>query len=282
MVRMSRDPASDRAELHAFARASRRLLVLTGAGCSTESGIPDYRDAAGGWKRSPPIQLREFVSDSLARRRYWVRSLAGWPIVAGARPNAAHHALSLLEMQGRLCQLITQNVDGLHQRAGSRAVIDLHGRLDEVLCLDCGALVARAELQSELESLNPHLAGRPATLAPDGDADLGDVDYAAFRIPACRRCGGLLKPAVVFFGESVPRARVECALERLKEADALLVAGSSLMVWSGYRFVRLARERGMPIAIVNLGRTRADELADLRVRAHCGEALARLADDLLN
>ena len=282
MVRMNRDPPPERAGLHAFARASRRLLVLTGAGCSTESGIPDYRDAAGGWKRGPPMQLREFLADGSARRRYWARSLAGWPVVASARPNDAHHALARLETHGLVRQVITQNVDGLHQRAGSRAVIDLHGRLDEVLCLDCGALVARAQLQSELEALNPPLAGRSATLAPDGDADPGNLDYASFRIPDCRRCGGMLKPAVVFFGESVPRPRVEHALERLEEADALLVAGSSLMVWSGYRFVRRARERGLPIAIVNLGRTRADELADLRVRAHCGEALARLADDLLN
>jgi NAD-dependent SIR2 family protein deacetylase len=282
MVRMNRDPPAEREELHAFARASRRLLVLTGAGCSTESGIPDYRDATGGWKRSPPMQLREFLADGGARRRYWARSLAGWPVVASARPNAAHHAFARLETHGLLRQVITQNVDGLHQRAGSRAVIDLHGRLDEVLCLDCGALVARAELQSELEALNPQLTGRSATLAPDGDADPGDMDYASFRIPDCVRCGGILKPAVVFFGESVPRPRVEHALARLAEADALLVAGSSLMVWSGYRFVRLARERGLPIAIVNLGRTRADELADVRVRAHCGEALTRLADDLLN
>ena len=282
MVRMNRDPLREAAELDDFARASRRLLVLTGAGCSTESGIPDYRDAAGGWKRSPPIQLREFLGDGLARRRYWARSLAGWPVIAAAHPNDAHRALARLETHGRVGAVITQNVDGLHQRAGSQAVIDLHGRLDEVLCVDCGAHTARSELQYELESLNPQLSTRPATLAPDGDADLGDVDYARVRVPDCRRCGGMLKPAVVFFGESVPRPRVERVLEHLEEADAVLVAGSSLMVWSGYRFVRRAHELGVPVAIVNLGRTRADELAAVRVHAPCGETLARLADDLLN
>ena len=282
MVRMSRDPLPEAAELHEFARASCSLLVLTGAGCSTESGIPDYRDARGGWKRSPPIQIREFLADSLARRRYWARSLAGWPAVAAAHPNDAHRALAHLETHGRLGHVITQNVDGLHQRAGSRSVTDLHGRLDEVLCLGCGACVARADFQCELASLNPQLAARPVSLAPDGDADLGDADYERVRVPDCRHCGGVLKPAVVFFGESVPRPRVEHALGRLEEADALLVAGSSLMVWSGYRFVRRAHERGIPIAIVNLGRTRADELAGVRVHARCGETLARLADDLLH
>ena len=266
--------------LHEFVRSSRRLFVLTGAGCSTDSGIPDYRDETGAWKRSPPVQLREFLMDEGARRRYWARSLLGWPVVARAQPNAAHRALARLESGGRVVDLITQNVDGLHQRAGSRAVIDLHGRLDEVECLSCGAARSRAELQEELAAFNPAVIGRSTSPAPDGDADLQDADCSSFRVPRCACCDGMLKPRVVFFGEGVPRGRVEDALARLGEADSLLVAGSSLMVWSGYRFARLARERGLPLAIVNLGRTRADELATLRVQARCGEALGVVADAL--
>jgi NAD-dependent SIR2 family protein deacetylase len=266
--------------LAAFVRASRRLFVLTGAGCSTESGIPDYRDESGAWKRSPPVPLREFLADEDARRRYWTRSLLGWPLVAQAQPNAAHAALARLEGCGALRDLITQNVDGLHQRAGSRAVIDLHGRLDEVECLGCGAVQRRAALQRELEALNPSLRRQPVTQAPDGDADVSEVDYAGFRVPACALCGGVLKPCVVFFGEAVPPARVQQAWAALEAADAMLVAGSSLMVWSGFRFVRRARERGLPVAIVNLGHTRAEDLASLRVHARCGTALATLADML--
>jgi len=277
MTGMNREPDSQHVDLREFARRNRRLVALTGAGCSTESGIPDYRDERGEWKRSPPIQLREFLADGRARQRYWARSLRGWPVVAAAQPNAGHRALARLESQGFVAQVITQNVDGLHQRAGSRAVIDLHGRLDEVVCLECDAVRTRAALQTELEDLNPQLATQTATLAPDGDADLHDVDYGRFRVPECGDCGGVLKPRVVFFGESVPRPRVDEAVERLKQADALLVVGSSLMVWSGFRFARLARELGLPIAIVNLGRTRADDLASLHVRAPCGEALAGLA-----
>jgi NAD-dependent SIR2 family protein deacetylase len=280
MAHMSRDGQEDTDRLHEFVRSSRRLFVLTGAGCSTESGIPDYRDEAGAWKRRPPVQLRDFLADDRARRRYWARSLAGWPLIAQARPNAAHGALARLERGGYVADLVTQNVDGLHQRAGSRAVIDLHGRLDEVECVVCGEARTRADLQDELAALNPAFVARPADAAPDGDADLGETDCSSFRVPLCRACGGLLKPCVVFFGEAVPRARVEHALACVKTADALLVAGSSLMVWSGYRFARLARERGIPLAIVNLGRTRADELATLRVQARCGQALAGIADAL--
>jgi NAD-dependent SIR2 family protein deacetylase len=280
MTRMSRDPDPHRTELLELVHSSRCVLALTGAGCSTESGIPDYRDESGEWKRDPPIQFREFLRDGRARQRYWARSLVGWPIIAAARPNAAHRALARLETEGRINHVITQNVDGLHQRAGSRAVTDLHGQLHDVICLDCGARLDRAGLQDELASLNPHMTTRNAPLAPDGDADLQDIDYARFEVPDCRVCGGMLKPAVVFFGESVPRARVDDAVSHLEEADALLVVGSSLMVWSGYRFARLARERGLPIAIVNRGRTRADDLASVRVRASCGEVLALLADEL--
>mgnify|MGYP001096807205 CR=1 FL=1 len=267
--------------LHELLMRSRRPLVLTGAGCSTDSGIPDYRDAAGAWKRKPPVTLQDYLKSPLARQRYWARSLAGWPRVAAAAPGEAHRALARLEAAGRLHWLITQNVDGLHQRAGSRRVTDLHGRLDQVQCLECGFLQPRAALQDELVRRNPGWPMGTAQAAPDGDADLEGLDFAAFRVPDCPRCGGLLKPTVVFFGEQVPAARVEQCYARLAEADALLVVGSSLMVWSGYRFVRAACQRGLPVAVINLGRTRADAELTVKVELPCGQALAALAERLV-
>lgn len=250
-------------------------MVLTGAGCSTESGIPDYRDESGGWKRKQPLRYAEFLGGEGVRRRYWARSFAGWEQIAAASPNRAHRALAALEAEERLHHLITQNVDGLHQRAGSRRVLDLHGRLEAVECLDCGEVLRRSTLQQELALLNPGFVPR-GVYAPDGDADLAEGAAESFLVPACRRCGGVLKPAVVFFGESVPRPRVEAAFAAVAEADALLVVGSSLMVWSGYRFVRAARERGVPIAAVNLGRTRADPELTLKIAAPCGEVLPEI------
>lgn len=256
-----------------------RILVLTGAGCSTESGIPDYRASDGGWKGRRPIQFADFLRSEAMRRRYWARSMAGWPVVAAARPNPAHHALARLQRHGPVGRLISQNVDGLHTQAGSDDVIDLHGRLDRVVCLDCAALGDRQDLQRRLQDMNPgwQAAGEAA---PDGDADLDHSAYDGFRVPICERCGGLLKPDVVFFGENVPRPRVAEAFLALDKADALLVAGSSLMVWSGYRFVRRAREQGIPVFILGLGRTRGDAEASLRVRGRCGDLLPRLADRL--
>lgn len=259
--------------LEDFIAAHRRLFVLTGAGCSTGSGIPDYRDEQGAWKRPPPVTYQAFVGDGLTRRRYWARSLVGWPRIAQARPNAAHRALAALEAQGRCGQLLTQNVDGLHQAAGSRAVIDLHGRLDAVLCLGCGARSSRADLQVRLADANPAWAGLVAGAAPDGDADLEGCDFAGFQVPACDACGGMLKPDVVFFGENVPRARVDAAMARLAQADAMLVVGSSLMVYSGLRFVHAAVRGQVPVAAVNLGRTRAEDLLQFRTAAPCGDAL---------
>jgi len=256
---------------------SRRLVVLTGAGVSTESGIPDYRALDGSWKRPEPIRYQAFVKDDSRRRRYWARSFLGWPRFRLARPGPAHEALARLEAQGRVHYLITQNVDELHQRAGSEKVIDLHGRLSRVVCLGCRAVSGREDLQRQLAALNPEWAGRSAPLAPDGDADLELPDMNAFQVPACPSCGGILKPDVVFFGENVPAARVEAAVDRLTEADALLVAGSSLMVRSGYRFAVLAAERAIPIAIVNQGRTRADDLVTVKIEAACGEILKTLA-----
>lgn len=246
-----------------------RIFVLTGAGCSTASGIPDYRDAGGQWKRSPPVTYQAFVGDPLIRARYWARSFVGWPRIAAAQPNAAHRALAQGEGACRLSMLVTQNVDGLHQRAGSRVVVDLHGRLDDVVCLACSARTPRRGIQQRLRDDNPAWAELSAAAAPDGDADLEGHDFERFRVPACEMCGGMLKPDVVFFGENVPRLRYELARAALDASDAVLVVGSSLMVYSGFRFLRMAHDKDKPIAILNRGHTRADELADLKVDADC-------------
>lgn len=267
--------------LLAFAQRHPRLLVLTGAGCSTDCGIPDYRDANGDWKRPPPVTLQAFVGDVATRQRYWARSLIGWPLMARARPGPAHLALNRLERAGHVAQLLTQNVDGLHHGAGSQAVIDLHGRIDTVRCLACNARTPRAVLQQRLLQANPAWATLSARSAPDGDADLDGLDFSGFQVPPCTACGGLLKPDVVFFGESVPRARVDAAFAALARADALLIAGSSLMVYSGYRFARAAWEAGQPIAAVNLGRTRADDMLHLKLCLPVGTTLGALADRLL-
>ncbi len=266
------------AALSGFLERHRRLMALTGAGCSAPSGIPDYRDRDGGWKHAKPMTLAEFTGSAAARRRYWAGSLRGWPRVRDARPNAAHAALARLERHGRLARLVTQNVDGLHQKAGSRGVVDLHGRLDRVECLRCGAHVRREDVQRLLVAWNPgfagaHGAGAPGEVRPDGDAAVSRP-LEELRVPDCPQCGGVLKPGVVFFGENVPKQRVCEALAALSEADALLVVGSSLMVYSGYRFVRAAVERGIPVAAVNLGRTRADAELDLKVEADCAPVLS--------
>lgn len=258
--------------LHDWAVARRRLFVLTGAGVSTGSGIPDYRGADGAWKRRPPVTYQAFTGDDATRRRYWARSFVGWPMFERAQPNAAHIALADCERSGRLTCLLTQNVDGLHQRAGSREVMDLHGRLDTVRCLGCGHRLPRAELQVMLATLNPTWDVGEATSAPDGDADI-EADFAQFQVPSCPACGGMLKPDVVFFGENVPGARVRAARDALLASDGLLVVGSSLMVYSGYRFARLAAETGLPIAILTRGITRADDLATLKVDGDCTDVL---------
>jgi len=261
-------------KLAGFIAQHRKLFVLTGAGCSTGSGIPDYRDVDGGWKRRPPVTYQAFVGDAATRSRYWARSLVGWRRFGRARPNGTHEALAKLEADGRIEVLLTQNVDGLHQAAGSRNVIDLHGRLDRVRCLSCERSVARADFQSELERRNPSWNELDALDAPDGDADLEALDFSTFAVPDCAACGGILKPDVVFFGENVPRERVQSACAALQSADAMLVVGSSLMVYSGFRFARMAREMGLPLAILTHGVTRADDIATLKVDADCGSTLA--------
>jgi NAD-dependent SIR2 family protein deacetylase len=257
-----------------------RLFVLSGAGISTDSGIPCYRDREGQRTGRSPILLQDFLKSDYARQRYWARSLIGWPVVAGAKPNAAHHAVRALASRGRVQRLVTQNVDGLHTRAGNADVIELHGNIGRVRCIGCGAQHARAEVQRMLEAANPAFAGLTAPAVPDGDAQIEDLDFGAFDVPACTRCGGVLKPDVVFFGEGVPRVLVDDAAEALAAADAMLVVGSSLMVYSGYRFCEWARRAGKPIAAINIGRTRADHLLALKVEQPCGVALEALVEGL--
>jgi NAD-dependent SIR2 family protein deacetylase len=265
--------------LNDFIACHPRLFVLTGAGCSTESGIPDYRDADGGWKRKQPVTYQAFMGEDAVRRRYWARSFIGWRRIREAVPNLAHLALAQLESMGRIELLVTQNVDGLHQAAGSRRVLDLHGRLDILRCMNCDSEIGREQWQQRLLADNPDWAELQAQAAPDGDADLEGLDFSRFNVPSCTVCGGIVKPDVVFFGEPVPKQRIERALAALQSADAALVIGSSLMVYSGYRYARAAAEAGKPIAAVTLGRTRADALLSLKLAQSCTQALSFLLDE---
>lgn len=250
----------------------RRWMVLTGAGVSTDSGIPDYRGP--GSPVRTPMTYQQFLSGPDEQRRYWARAHVGWGRMAGAEPNATHHRLVELEAEGRLSGVITQNVDGLHRRAGHRDLVELHGRVDRVICLDCGERTSRRRLQGRLDGLNPRWITQDVVVAPDGDAVIEDTD--GFRVAACERCDGRLKPDVVFFGENVPRGKVEESYRRTGAAEALVVLGSSLQVMSGLRFVRRARSNGIPVVIVNRGATRGDDLADVHVDAGCAETLTTL------
>jgi NAD-dependent SIR2 family protein deacetylase len=267
---------SEYSTLQDFIDGHQRLFILTGAGCSTPSGIPDYRDADGQWKRAQPVTYQAFMGEEKTRRRYWARSLIGWRLMRQAEPYDAHRALAKLEAMGRTELLLTQNVDRLHQAAGSERVIDLHGRIDRVRCMDCDARSPRDAFQHELSTLNTDWLDLDAAEAPDGDADLEGADFSSFVIPPCRRCGGVVKPDVVFFGENVPRDRVDAAFRHLDEADGMLIVGSSLMVYSGFRFVERAASLGKPLAAVNLGRTRADALLTLKAEEPCESALSFL------
>lgn len=261
------------------------VLVLTGAGCSTASGLGDYRNKEGQWKRAQPITGQTFCSDTAARQRYWARSCVGWPAFSQAAPNQAHHALARLEASGTVQNLVTQNVDELHQRAGHQSVIDLHGVLSSLSCIACNAQQSRDQFQQQLLESNPWLAKLDAAYAPDGDADL-ETNASVLQkidrmcIPNCTQCGDLMKPDVVFFGENVPKDRVALAMQQLHDADVLLVAGSSLMVFSGFRFCRDAHQRKQPIVIFNQGVTRADDMATLRVDGDCGALLTELAQNI--
>lgn len=262
--------------LSRFLAINPRLLVLTGAGVSLESGIPTYRDQQGNWLHVTPIQEQAFMSDAHTRRRYWARSWYGWPLVRDARPNAAHIALAQLEQRGHIELLVTQNVDGLHQRAGSFNVVDLHGRVDRVRCMGCAAVHSRDEVQQRLARENVWPTRQQQSARPDGDMDVPDDLLPGLQLPRCSQCRADLRPDVVFFGGNVPPSTVEECHDALKRSDALLVVGSSLRVFSGYRFCRRAHQLGKPIAIINPGVTRADDLAQLRLYSPAGPLLNQL------
>ncbi|HEX3345216.1 MAG TPA: NAD-dependent protein deacetylase [Polyangiaceae bacterium] len=255
----------------------RSVVALTGAGLSTDSGIPDYRSPQALAKPRRPIHGPEFVRSEATRRRYWARAALGWERMRAAEPNAGHRALADLERAGVVVHVITQNVDRLHRKGGSQNVTELHGALAEVRCLDCGALEDRDALQERMLALNPGWVEADAPIAPDGDAELPADRVARFVVPPCARCGGVLKPAVVFFGDNVPRAIVDEAYEATDAAEVLLVVGTSLAVYSGYRFLRRAVERRTPVVIVNRGPVRGEEHATLKVEGGAGETLAGLS-----
>lgn len=255
------------------------IVVITGAGCSTASGIPDYRGPNGAFTRGhQPMTYQQFLRDPEGRRRYWARGHVGWPQFAKARPNKAHAALAALEAQGAISGVITQNVDGLHQAAGSQEVIDLHGRLDRVVCLRCEAVEPRGSVHERLTQANPDLVVDTDTVNPDGDVDLDDSILASFTMVDCRACGGDLKPDVVYFGESVPSERVEQAYQWVDQARSILVVGSSLTVYSGRRFVIRAHKTDKPVAIINAGPTRGDEFATFRLDDDVCRVLQALVD----
>ncbi|MFE0179917.1 NAD-dependent protein deacetylase [Streptomyces olivaceus] len=257
-----------------------RVLVLSGAGMSTESGIPDYRGEGGSLSRHTPMTYQDFTGSPQARRRYWARSHLGWRTFGRARPNAGHRSVAAFGRDGLLTGLITQNVDGLHQAAGSEDTVELHGSLSRVVCLSCGALSRRRELALRLEEANAGFSPVAAGINPDGDADLSDEQVGDFRVVPCTVCGGVLKPDVVFFGEAVPPQRVEHCRALVREAASLLVLGSSLTVMSGLRFVRQAAREGKPVLIVNRDPTRGDREAVTRVALPLGAALTTVADRL--
>lgn len=269
------DPEEVR-ELQRFISLSKRLFVMTGAGASTESGIPDYRsEKVGLYARTDrrPIQHKDFLKSASIRQRYWARNFVGWPRFSSCQPNSTHWALSSWEQHRKLYWLVTQNVDALHTKAGSQRLTELHGCMYRVLCMDCGDQTPRGVLQERFEALNPTWNIESHSLAPDGDVFLMDEQVQSFQVASCARCGGPLKPDVVFFGDTVHRDKVDFVHRKVQEADSLLVVGSSLQVYSGYRFILTARERKLPIAILNIGPTRSDHLACLKLDSRCGELL---------
>ena len=296
----SLSPTRSRSDTAAFQRLvhllrGRRTVVLSGAGVSTESGIPDYRRPDGTRRNPDPMRHREFTGSAEARRRYWARSTIGWPRFRAAQPNDGHRALARLEEAGCVTGIITQNVDRLHQAAGSRRVVDLHGALEDVRCLDCDCLSCRDALQARVHEVNPHFSPASAALPPeakqgstcsvdpsaevrpDGDVNLPEGAWRTFSVPTCTACGGTLMPDVVFFGGCVPEARIEAAWQLYEESEVLLVVGSSLAVYSGYRFALRARRQARPFAVVNLGPTRGADAAVVHLNARLGTILPKLA-----
>jgi len=266
--------------LRQFITSHEKLTILTGAGISSGSGIPTYRDRDGKWLAPQPITHQDFLSKEDKRKHYWIRSLLGWPFVRDARPNVGHNALANLETQGKVSLLITQNVDRLHQRAGSHAVLDLHGRIDYVVCVNCNSRVPRQEIQDWLHHKNSHITFDHIEIKPDGDVFLcQDFDYSKFEIPSCNECGGILKPDVVFFGGAIPKDRYTWGRDSILSSDAMIVIGSSLQVYSGYNFCRFANDNRKPIMIVNDGLTRADWMAEFKCEDDCLKLLDGYALD---
>ncbi|XP_074528071.1 NAD-dependent protein lipoamidase sirtuin-4, mitochondrial [Halichoeres trimaculatus] len=263
--------------LQDFVSRSTRLFVITGAGLSTESGIPDYRsEGVGLYARTDrrPMQYAEFIRSAKSRQRYWARNFVGWPQFSSHQPNSAHSVLQRWEERGKVHWLVTQNVDALHSKAGQKRLTELHGCAHRVTCLGCGTISAREDLQKRFLALNPEWSAQAGSVAPDGDVFLEDDQVLLFRVPSCEACGGILKPEVTFFGDTVNKATVQFVHDRLAESDAVLVVGSSLQVYSGYRFLLAAKDRKIPVAILNIGPTRADHLAELKVSGRCGEVLS--------
>ncbi|MEI8411234.1 MULTISPECIES: NAD-dependent protein deacetylase [unclassified Kribbella] len=261
--------------------ADGEVVVLTGAGISTESGIPDYRGETGSLRTHTPMTYGDFVASESGRQRYWARSHLGWRTIARALPNEGHRAVAALQARGYLSGVITQNVDGLHQAAGARDVIELHGNLDRVICLNCGTTSAREALDRRLRAANPDFEGEATRINPDGDVDLPDSIVRTFTVVPCEACGtGVLKPDVVFFGENVPKPRVERCYRLIDDAAAMLVLGSSLTVMSGFRFVRHAAKAGKTVLIINQGVTRGDPYAAHRVNLPLGQALTELTEQV--
>jgi len=257
-------------------------LVLTGAGVSSESGVPTYRDKQGNWQRKPPVTHQEFLKDHCARQRFWLRNMAGWRFMSEARPNSSHLYLADIEKENQITHLITQNVDGLHQRAGSTHVIDLHGRVDTVGCLCCLKEFPRIEIQELLALYNPRLSQIVGQILPDGDADIDDIDFSMMKIPDCKYCGGILKPKVVFFGDSIPKPKLIDVSNQIELSDGLLVLGSSLVVYSGYRICLEVARQNKPIIIVNTGITRADHIASVKTEERSSTILQAWHDNLIN
>ncbi|CAL1536153.1 unnamed protein product [Lymnaea stagnalis] len=265
--------------LQSFISEHSKLFVLTGAGISTESGIPDYRSEGVGLyatSKTRPVQYADFLKKETIRQRYWARNFIGWPRFSSFQPNRSHYILSDWERLGKVHWLVTQNVDALHYKAGSQNVTELHGSAHRVICLSCNFKFTRHAMQDMIIDINPDWSSEAVSIGPDGDVALNSANISDFKVPTCPKCCGILKPEITFFGDNVPKNTVHFVLEKMFESDAVLVIGSSLEVYSGYRFMHRARECGMKIAIINIGPTRADKLADIRISARCGDILQRL------
>lgn len=272
-------------QLIAVLKNKRKIWILSGAGLSAPSGIPTYRDHKGIWQASSPIQHNEFITEKSSRKRYWARSMAGWILTEHAKPNAAHHAITQLQQHGLLSKIVTQNVDRLHSHAGAKEVIDLHGRIDQVICLDCAEISQRANYQRRLIDVNltfnDYIKRISSQALPDGDANIDDYNTDSINIPPCKKCAGTLMPNVVFFGGAVPKERVNLAFQTLSKADCLLVIGSSLKVFSGFRFPRWAHQNNVPLYAINQGEMRGEEMFDLVVTESCEKILPQLVSQLI-